>query len=320
MNRQIIENLKSSLPALELGNTLEPDANLRAYLDFYAMSPEHFLPGVQHDIGYLEVDGYHLATHVWRPEHPVGTVFLVHGYYDHAGLYGHLVRFWLEEGYAVMVHDLPGHGLSSGSIASIDCFSRYSMVFRHCLEWASGKLSSPWFLQGQSTGGAIITDTLVNYPELLARYEIADVFLMAPLVRPMLWRMGLVQYFMLRTFVSSVPRSRSNNSNDQAFLEFLANDPLQSNVLPVEWVGALHQWIRRIESYRKPCPCSPLIIQGQRDRTVNWQHNLKVLKRLYTKPDVFFIPDGCHHLANEIESIREQYFEVIRKRLAKRQG
>ena len=320
LDRQVIANLKSSLPALELESGLELDANLRAYLDFYAISLEHLPPDVQHDVGYLDVDDYRLATHVWRPECPVGTVLLVHGYYDHVGLYGHLVRFWLKEGYAVMVHDLPGHGLSSGPIASVDCFSRYSMVFRYCLEWARGKLATPWYLQGQSTGGAIITDALVNYPELMARYGIVDVFLMAPLVRPVHWRTGLVQYFLLRAFVSSVPRSHSHNSNDQAFLDFLVRDPLQSRILPLEWVEALRQWIRRIESFRKPCPCSPLIIQGQRDKTVDWRHNLKVLRRLYTDPDVFFIPDGHHNLANETEHIRKQYLEVIRQRLMKQRG
>lgn len=315
MNQQIINNLKSSLSVLALGASMKPDANLQQYLDFYSTAPEYFIAGVQHDIGRLAIDGYQLAIQVWRPAHPIGTVFIVHGYYDHAGLYGHLVRFWLEQGYTVMIHDLPGHGLSSGSVASIDCFSRYSMIFRHCLEWAQGKLPSPWFLLGQSTGGAIITDALVNAPELLNRYAIADVFLMAPLVRPASWCLGLAQYFLLRSFVSSIPRSRPKNSNDQAFLAFLAKDPLQSNILPVEWVGSLHRWIRRIESVRKTCPCSPLIIQGQRDNTVDWQHNLKVMKYLYTDPEILLISEGCHQLVNEIESIRNQYFDVIRRRL-----
>jgi hypothetical protein len=105
---------------------------VQQYFDFYTIAPERFMVGVQHDFGWLEVDGYQLATHIWHPEHPLGTVFIVHGYYDHTGLYGHLVRFWLEQGYAVMMHDLPGHGLSSGNVASIDCFSRYSTIFRHC--------------------------------------------------------------------------------------------------------------------------------------------------------------------------------------------
>lgn len=294
---------------------MTPNVYLQQYLDFYSTAPEYFSVDVQHDIGRLVMDDYQLAIQIWRPAHPIGTVFIVHGYYDHAGLYSHLVRFWLEQGYVVMMHDLPGHGLSSGSVASIDCFSRYSMIFRHCLEWAQGRLPSPWCLLGQSTGGAIITDVLVNAPELLERYAIVDVFLMAPLVRPSFWYLGLAQYFLLRNFVSSIPRSRTKSSNDQAFLTFLANDPLQSNILPVEWVGALHQWIRRIESVRKACPCSPLIIQGQRDNTVDWRHNLKVMKCLYTDPEILMISEGYHHLANEIESIRNQYFNAIRTRL-----
>ncbi|MED5413144.1 MAG: alpha/beta fold hydrolase, partial [Pseudomonadota bacterium] len=55
-----------------------------------------------------------------------GTVFIIHGYFDHTGLYGHLIKHCLQKGLTVISFDLPGHGLSSGDPASIDSFNQYS--------------------------------------------------------------------------------------------------------------------------------------------------------------------------------------------------
>ncbi|EGH46593.1 hypothetical protein PSYPI_31521, partial [Pseudomonas syringae pv. pisi str. 1704B] len=54
-------------------------------------------------------------------------------------------------------------------------------------------------------------------------------------------------------------------------------DPLQPLRLPTAWVGALAQWIVRVESAPRSLR-SPLIIQGEADMTVDWSHNLAILK------------------------------------------
>ncbi|MEB3734885.1 alpha/beta hydrolase [Halopseudomonas pachastrellae] len=46
----------------------------------------------------------------------------------HMGLYRHLIQWGAGAAYAVLAFDLPGHGLSSGERASIDCFLRYQKV------------------------------------------------------------------------------------------------------------------------------------------------------------------------------------------------
>ena len=45
------------------------------------------------------------AQHFQLPEVGAGTAFLLHGYYDHAGLYGHLIRQCLALGYSVIIMD-----------------------------------------------------------------------------------------------------------------------------------------------------------------------------------------------------------------------
>ena len=52
-------------------------------------------------------------------------ILISHGYYDHAGLYGHLIEHLLSRGWSVAIFDQIGHGLSSGSRAEIQHFDQY---------------------------------------------------------------------------------------------------------------------------------------------------------------------------------------------------
>ena len=70
------------------------------------------------------------------------------------------------------------------------------------------------------------------------------------------------------------------------------------------------RWISRIEA----APASarqPLVIQGEADKTVDWEHNLKVLNAKFSQPQVLLLPEARHHLANETVAIREQYFAFL---------
>jgi hypothetical protein len=53
LNRQTIDNLKSSLPVLELGASVKPDANVQQYFDFYTIAPECFMVAPSLMVEYL---------------------------------------------------------------------------------------------------------------------------------------------------------------------------------------------------------------------------------------------------------------------------
>ena len=46
------------------------------------------------------------------PEEKENVFLISHGYYDHAGLYGHLIEHLLSRGWNVAIFDQIGHGLS----------------------------------------------------------------------------------------------------------------------------------------------------------------------------------------------------------------
>ena len=302
------DSLRASLQPLAAGQPLSSEG--LAYQRFYGLDFPHRPAPVKRQLGRFSAGGYDLVSQVWWPDAaPVATLFLIHGFYDHMGLYRHVVEWGLNHGFVVIACDLPGHGLSSGERASINDFAQYQATLQGLfIEAQSLQLPQPWHLCGQSTGGAIVLDHLLHYGEQSPAQ--GQAILLSPLVRPRDWGWSKFSYYLLRPFVKGIARRFSENSNDPDFLPFLQADPLQPVRLPTAWVGALARWIPRIEG-ASPSTRQPLVIQGQDDKTVDWQHNLEVLKAKFNQPQVLLLPGARHHLANETAEIREQYLAFL---------
>jgi alpha-beta hydrolase superfamily lysophospholipase len=225
-----------------------------------------------------------------------------------------VIEWALGLGFVVLAVDLPGHGLSSGARASIDDFAEYQLVLQGALEQAAAlDLPQPWHLCGQSTGGAILIDYLLTGKPAP---EVGEAILLAPLVRPRAWAWSQLSYRLLKPFIREIPRRFSDNSSDPTFIDFVHNrDPLQARSLPTAWVGALSQWVPRIEGAPRSTR-SPLIIQGEADMTVDWPHNLEILQDKFAAPEILRLAEARHHLANESEALRQRYFDFLRERLA----
>ena len=288
------DSLRANLQPLAAGQPLSSEA--LAYQRFYGLDFAQRSPAVKRQLGRFNAGGYEIVSQVWWPDAPpVATLFVIHGFYDHMGLYRHVIEWGLNRGFVVIACDLPGHGLSSGERASIDDFAQYQAVLQGLfIEAQSLQLPQPWHLCGQSTGGAIVLDHLLRYGEQSPAQGKA--ILLSPLVRPKDWGWSKLSYYLLRPFVKGIARRFSENSNDPAFLPFLQADPLQPLRLPTAWVGALARWIPRIEN-ASPSARQPLVVQGQADKTVDWQHNLEVLKTRFNQPRVLLLPEARHHLA-----------------------
>lgn len=299
-------DLRSGLAPLTSRQPLSAQA--LAYQRFYGLD----LP-VQRLLGSFEAGGFELVGQAWLPPQPVATLFVLHGYYDHMGLYRHVIEWALSKGFAVVSCDLPGHGLSSGERASISDFGLYQQTLVALFGQARElELPRPWHLCGQSTGGAIAVDHVLHAGEHSP--VDGELILLAPLVRPRAWHWSKLSYRLLRPFVNGIQRQFSENSNDPAFLPFLQADPLQPRRLPTAWVGALMSWVKRIEA-APPSTRRPLIVQGEADGTVDWRYNLKVLKAKFADPQILLLPEARHHLANELPATRQRYLDFISQRL-----
>ncbi len=265
-------------------------------------------------LGTVPVAGFQVAVQAWWPAQPRATLLLMHGYYDHMGLYRHLINWALGQGFVVLSCDLPGHGLSTGLPASIDDFADYRATFEMLLSTAQSlDLPQPWHQCGQSTGAGIILEYLLNGPE---RNELGETILLAPLVRPRGWNRARWAYYLLRPFTKAIARGFYANSGDADFVDFIARrDPLQAKTLPVAWVGAMSRWVASVEGAPRSAR-RPMIIQGDNDLTVDWRHNLEVLQAKFTQPEVLMLAGGRHQLANEEAALRQQYLEFLNLRFS----
>jgi len=291
------------------------------YHGLYRLEPS--VDKYHYSIGLEILDGTELVVQLFSPSADLkkakGTVVLMHGYMDHVALYGKLINHVLEQGWALLSYDLPGHGLSSGASHAIDHFSEYAAQLEQILSHHP-LLASPLVLMGQSTGGAIILEHHRLFGDAVAsadtighvdRLSIAHRILLAPLIRPKQYRSIQLQYHIFHYFLDRVKRFYTPNSHDKGFTRFIREkDPLQKSWVSVDWIGAMLVWVKAIESWR-PRQAEVTVFQGTDDQTVEWEHNLTVLCDIYPNISIKKIEGARHNLANEDEQWREPVFSGI---------
>ena len=258
---------------------------------------------------WFEHDGQRLAVQRFEPAGPVkGSAIVVHGYYDHVGLYGHLIRYLLGRGLRVLAYDQQGHGLSTGRRATIDTFDRYTDDLDAFVSAHADALAEPCWLVGQSMGASVILE-LLDTREAGHGEAFERVVLFAPLVRPASWPLSRTTYAVARHVVDEVPRKFVANAENPEFLTLVRSDPLQARTLPMEWVAAMIDWKNRFER-REPSGRPVFVLQGGRDGTVDGRYNVKVLKRRYDVT-LLAMPEARHHLVNEAASIRGRMWRFL---------
>lgn len=302
------ERLHQQIQPFSINDAAAPGDAEKNYFQFYGIDFENRIPGVKHHFGHFNSDKYDIVVHYFSLEEKArGTCFLFHGYFDHSGLFKHLIDYCLRRDLNVVIYDLPGHGLSTGERVSIPSFSDYLTVMKDCVKLFADIAPQPWHAIAQSTGAAILMDyTLQELPPSFSK-----IVLLGPLVRAAEWRLLKLAYWVGSKFLDKVPRKFGSNSNDKQFMEFLEkSDPLQTRYISVRWVDALMRWESRFD-YLPASEKNILVIQGQRDTTVDWRYNIPVVRKKFPKAKYLPLQDAYHHLANESPEIRAKIFAAM---------
>lgn len=297
-----LRQLRDELPPF-VGLGLEP-TGLPEFCRFYGIDFNTRFPGVQYRVGTVPSGSFSLAVHRWLLPGATSTLLIVHGYFDHTGLYGKLIEFGLANNCNVLMFDLPGHGLSSGDPAVIDDFADYGQAIKAVLA-AAQPPDLPLWAMAQSTGCAALVEYARHF-----QWPFAATVLLAPLLRPAGWAQGRVAHAVLRYFTSNIKRKFSKNSSDPVFLEFIRRDPLQARRLSLHWVAALGRWLASL-SLGDLGVGPVLLVQGDADRTVDWRYNMQAYCQLFPGSQVEMLPGAGHQLANETTAIRERYLSVV---------
>ena len=309
MTPEQLHILRFQLPPL--GEGALPSEEFKAYSRFYGIDFTDRVPGLLHLAGHVPSGDYRLAVQQWRQPAAVANLLVVHGYFDHIGLFGKLLQWGLDNRCNVVALDLPGHGLSTGEPAVIDDFGDYSCAIRDVLQRVRMP-DLPLFVMAQSMGCASLIDFAGRY-----EWPFAAAVLLAPLVRPSGWRGIRLAQALIAPFVDSVPRSFPRNSADEEFLAFVRADPLQCHTVPLRWIRALRRWLQALQhADLKVGPA--LIVQGDDDGTVDWRYNVPVVEKLFPDSRVHYLAGAGHQLANESAAYRDDYLAVVRDYLAGR--
>ncbi len=283
------------------------------YFSFYHFDSCASIKDAAHSAGKFSIGADEVVVQTFLPNGPQssGTVFIVHGYLDHAGLYTHIIDFCLERGFTVIVFDQIGHGLSTGEPASIDSFDRYNATLSRVLQLAKeAKLPRPWNCVGQSTGGAVIISSLLKGTPPLSQ-DVESYVLLAPLLRPFAWKKSRLLFAISKPFLASTKRAFSINSHDEKFLDFLKHkDPLQSQRLKRDWILAMINYQKEFAAASKS-DVALKIVQGTEDTTVDWKYNIDRLAAKFPNAEVHLVEKARHHLVNESEDYRDKVFSLL---------
>lgn len=309
-----IKSLRGQLPPLHFDPLIDSKvfttSEGRAYQEFYPLRcAEHIRRG----LGALNLQGFSIAIHYFIPESATTTLVVAHGLYDHIGIYHQAIRWALEAGIAVVAFDLPGHGLSDGDEVAIDSFNIYTDILADVI---NAVLAQPLLFPtpvnglGQSTGSAIWLNLLWRHPEVAAKVQ--KYCLLAPLVRPRGWYIGRLSYRLVRPFRQYIARGQSRSSHNAIMLDFInRQDPLQSKLLSLRWIGAMAEFASKFVSFT-PRDNKVLIIQGTHDQTLAWRYNVKIIKEKLPNAQIAYIAGADHQLLNE----DDEYLAQVRLLMA----
>jgi len=276
------------------------------YFDYYGLASEKYVEGVAHSFGTFESEGFTIAAHIYVPENAKGTVVVMHGYLNHCGQLKYAIRHLLESGYAVCAYDMPGHGLSTGKDAWMDNFDRYAQVMQDFKAIVAERCPGPYNVMAFSHGACAVIQTHLEGKEDFFEKTI----LIAPLVRPVHWKHAQFSYRLYWAFRDSVPRIVSKNSSDKEFLDFNRfRDFLHKQRVPLIWVRALEKWNEKVHTL-DATGSKMLVIQGDKDSTVDWKYNTKFLAGKFDTKEII-LKNGKHELLNETAEIKNRVFDEI---------
>jgi len=227
-----------------------------------------------HESELTSEDGTRLFVRDWSADNggspPQALVVIVHGLGEHAGRYQHLADTLSTIGCAVRGADHRGHGRSGGLRGHVDGFSQYTAdmdrVIQSFREEHGREL--PCFLVGQSMGGLLALQYLIERPEAAISGAVLSNPCLAVAVKA-----PPVKVLAGRLLSRVLPRLRMDNeletshlSRDPAAVQAYVDDPLVHRHLSTRWYTSLLAAMDHVNGRVRDVQVPTLWVIGEQDQ------------------------------------------------------
>lgn len=243
-----------------------------------------------------------------RPDNPIGTILIAHGYAEHSGRYQRLTEVLVQHNFVVYRYDHPGHGLSDGTRATVDVNNLVREHYRIRQQIRQLEADLPLFLLGHSMGGLITAASTLAQPD-----DIAGVVLSGPAlglspsspipIADALYEAGkLIPRLPVKGFDADVI------SRDHTVVENYLNDPLNYiGSVPLLTGASMSALGHRVQERMREWTPDVLFLQGAEDNLVDINVAREFSRQAGTnrpvRPSVDYIeiPVAQHEVFNEPE-------------------
>ncbi len=299
-----LERLKKEvleLP-LDLGSVPDYSTGIKEYFRHYGLDIETGM----HHFGTVRSGTNLIATHVFRPAVSERTVFLLHGYVIHSFIFNRFIRLLLERNFTVLALDLPGHGLSSGRPGDIRDFEDYGRVIHDVVLGTRSMLPPPYGIVGHSVGGAGIFEYINTF-----KSEFKKHVLVSPLIRSECFGLSKIGFRLLGKALAELPLMVTKTSSDREYMDFIKRfEPLRPKKMPMRWLEALFRWNARICADPRLIHDDVLVLQGDDDIVVDFDYNIKFLRKRIPGLIVKMFEGAKHDMFQESEVIRNALYRT----------
>ena len=259
-----------------------------------------------------------LKIREWKVKKPKAQVFLIHGYAEHTGRYGHLADRLNDEGYHVIGYDQVGHGISDGERAYIPRFDYYVWDLEQIIN-EYRKEEIPTVLFGHSMGGLVVLSHCIVY-----RKDFAGVITSGTALQEGKDASGILKFF-APLFGEVFPKMKTTKigtqdiSRDEEIVEQYENDPLvyhdgMKARLGIEMLRRMKKTSKVADLFSQPA----LFMHGGADRLTNPDGTIHFHDNCSSTDKDLKIWEGCYHeLINEPEKeeIMDYMMKWIRRRV-----
>jgi alpha-beta hydrolase superfamily lysophospholipase len=243
--------------------------------------------------------GVKLFYQRWLPEQaPAGVVALVHGLGGHSNseTFRDLIAYLTAQGQAVYGIDLRGYGRSGGEAGHIDSWNEYRADTQIFLDQARKDFpEEPLFLLGQSLGGLIVLDFLINVPYPLRGAIAAAPALKSVELAPPMVPLVQVVSTLLPTFHVPPHIDPKGLSRDPAKVQLYLQDPLVNTTMTIRLACEYMAAVERVMSQAAKIQTPLLLLHGTADIIEPYQRTEALFGSIPFPQKTLMLYPGAYH-------------------------